>query len=83
MLLVAAPILYLGQREPLFTTIIKGEIARYMQGMTEEQMLAWVDEVVLPQVSNQQLARLITHLQHHWEQRQVQNRKNWEALLRI
>ena len=83
MLLVAAPILYLWQRVPLFTTIIKGEIARYMQSMTEEQMLAWVDEVVLPQVSNQQLARLIAHLQRHHNQRQIQAQRGWEALLRI
>lgn len=47
----------------MFTSLIKGEVARYLKEMSNEDLLHWVDEMVVAQLNDYQVELLSHRLQ--------------------
>ena len=47
----------------MWGNLIKGEVRRHLQTMSNKELLGWVDEMVVEQLDDDRLEQLVKHLQ--------------------
>ena len=62
----------------MWGNLIKGEVRRHLQTMSNKELLGWVDDMVIQQLDDDRLEQLVKHLQ----QKLVTRRQRWAGAIR-